>query len=83
MWLDTNNNGFIDNDEIGRNGVVVELYRDSNGDGVFTPGVDTFVATSATVNGGYYTFSGLTQGGYVVLVAGPRTSRGPAHWRAT
>jgi len=68
VWYDTNNNGLQDPTEVGVTGVVVELYQDTDGDGVFTPGVDTFVATSTTLPGGYYTFSNLSYGGYVVVI---------------
>ena len=62
VWLDTNNDGLLDGTEVGRDGVRVELYGDTNDNGVYTPGVDTFVRFSNTLNGGYYTFTALARG---------------------
>lgn len=41
------------------NGVTVELYIDSDGDGSFTPGVDSYVISDTASDGGYYTFTDL------------------------
>ena len=41
VWFDTNNDGTQNGSEVGVAGVAVELYQDTNKDGVFTPGVDT------------------------------------------
>jgi uncharacterized repeat protein (TIGR01451 family) len=59
VWYDVNDNGRLDANEVGVPGVDVELYRDSDGDGSFTPGVDTYLASTATTAGGYYTFTNL------------------------
>ena len=59
VWYDLNNNGSVDASEVGVPGVVVELYRDANGDGVFTLGVDQYLSTTTTNVGGYYTFANL------------------------
>jgi uncharacterized repeat protein (TIGR01451 family) len=69
VWTDPNNDG-LDNDgpNTGIGNVLLELYRDSNGDGVFTSGVDTFVGTSTTDSNGYYTFDNLVEGDYVVVI---------------
>jgi hypothetical protein len=75
VWFDTNNNGVIDAGEQGVQNVRVELYRD-NGDGVYTPGVDQYIAFSNTVAGGYYTFSNLAEGGYVVVITGTNFNLG-------
>ncbi|WP_322510765.1 SdrD B-like domain-containing protein, partial [Chloroflexus sp.] len=72
VWDDVNNNGVLDAGESGLNGVTVRLYRDLNGDGdVNDPGETTPVATTTTSNGGYYLFSGLVQGDYLVEVVLP------------
>jgi len=68
VWNDLNNNGRIDAGEVGVAGVTVELYKDTNGDGKYSPGIDVKVATSTTVAGGYYTFTNLIPGDYVVVL---------------
>lgn len=60
VWNDTNNDGLATG-EIGVNGVVVELYRDTDGDGVFTPGVDTYIMNSVTTGDGNYEFTNLPE----------------------
>jgi uncharacterized repeat protein (TIGR01451 family) len=59
VWYDVNDNGVLDAGEVGVPGVAVELYRDTNGSGDYTPGVDQLIATTATIAGGYYTFTDL------------------------
>ncbi|HHS98563.1 MAG TPA: DUF11 domain-containing protein, partial [Chloroflexi bacterium] len=59
VWYDTDDSGTLDAGEVGVAGVVVELYQDVDGDGVFTPGVDRLVSTATTTAGGYYTFTRL------------------------
>jgi len=68
VWLDngagggTSDNGVLDGGETGVDGVTVELYRSGQ-----TPGADTPIATTTTVNGRYL-FTGLTPGDYVVHI---------------
>ena len=71
VWLDTNNNGAADGGEPGVGGVVVRLYRDTNGNGVFDAGADQLTATTTTNAAGNYLFSGLQPGGYFVQIAVP------------
>lgn len=66
VWFDLNNNGLIDADELGVDGVVVDLYLDSDGDGV--PDSSTPLATTVTADGGYYRFDNLPAGNYVVEI---------------
>ncbi|MCB0256169.1 MAG: carboxypeptidase regulatory-like domain-containing protein [Anaerolineae bacterium] len=72
VWFDYNNDGLLNNGETGINGVRVELYADSNADGRYTPGVDSFISfqTTATVgpDAGIYEFTGLLPGDYVVVI---------------
>ncbi|MEL6605718.1 MAG: choice-of-anchor A family protein, partial [Cyanobacteria bacterium J06614_10] len=58
VWNDANGNGTIDGSEVGIDGVTVNLL--SSG---------TVVATTTTVDEGYYLFSDLDAGDYVVEIA--------------
>ena len=66
VWLDSNGNGIQDADEIGVDGVTVELYR--NG---------VLVGSTTTANGGQYYFnnSNVNQNGALGVVAGTGTLR--------
>lgn len=70
VWFDYNNDGLLNNGEVGINGVKVDLYADTNGDGQFTPGIDTYIATQTTAtvgpDAGIYNFTSLLPGNYVV-----------------
>ncbi|MCS6993061.1 MAG: SpaA isopeptide-forming pilin-related protein, partial [Anaerolineales bacterium] len=72
VWFDTNNNSTLDAGEVGVNGVRVELYRDTNANGVYDPGTDTFLAFTTTANNGgvpgYYRFDNLFPGEYLVVI---------------
>ncbi len=65
VWYDVDDNGALDAGEAGVPGVAVELYQDTNGDGVFSPGVDRPVSTTLTDAGGYYTFTELAPSAYI------------------
>jgi len=78
VWYDGDNDGVLDVGEPGISGVTVALYRDSNGDGVYTPGVDAYVGMTNTVAGGYYTFTALAEGAYVVVITGTNFAPGGA-----
>ena len=68
VWFDTNNDGLLNNAEVGVGGVRVELFQDNGA----TPGVwdagDTFLSFDATDAGGYYRFDNLPAGDFVVLI---------------
>jgi uncharacterized repeat protein (TIGR01451 family) len=73
VWVDANNNGLIDPGEAPIEGVWMELFSDTNGDGqpddlngdgVLT--VDDAVATTGTDANGMYLFDGLVAGSYIV-----------------
>ncbi|WP_185155514.1 SdrD B-like domain-containing protein [Rudanella paleaurantiibacter] len=70
VWSDANNNGLVDKDEVGLNGVTVNLYNDRNNDG--KPQADESVTTTitGTVAGidGIYTFDRLPAGNYIVQI---------------
>ncbi|HCK65902.1 MAG TPA: hypothetical protein DHW49_06530 [Anaerolineae bacterium] len=68
IWYDTNNNGLIDaGTEVGIDGVLVELYQDSNLNGVYDVG-DTLLSSTTTASGGYYRFDNLPPGEYIVVL---------------
>lgn len=71
VWEDLNNSGTIDGIETGINGVTVDLYADTNGNGVYDAG-DTYITsvTTATIGGqdGVYLFTNLTPGDYIVVL---------------
>jgi len=70
IWQDDNGNGYWESTEAGINGVVVELYEDTNKDGS-PDGLPIATTITADKNGepGYYLFTGLGAGEYVVKVA--------------
>jgi SdrD B-like domain/Domain of unknown function DUF11/Domain of unknown function (DUF5979)/IPTL-CTERM motif len=61
VWLDANNNGSVDVGELGLDGVVVRLLTPSG----------TLITSTTTASGGYYLFSGLLSGSYVVEIVPP------------
>lgn len=73
VYRDDDGDGSQAANEPGINNVTVQLYRDNDGNRVFSVG-DTLVAATvtATVNGnlGSYQFTGLTPGSYVARVDG-------------
>ena len=68
IFYDRNNNGLFDNDDVGLDGVTVELYVDTNVDGDYDNGVDSVSATTTTTGGGQFSFSGVADGEYIVVV---------------
>lgn len=66
VWIDSNGDGLYDADEVGLNGVTVELY-DSNGAWL------NAVVTSDNLLGepGFYYFTGLPSGSYFVKFLSP------------
>ena len=71
VWLDANNNGTLDADETGLDGISMQLFydRDSNGR---LEGVEvTPYSTTVTADGGFYRFAELWPGNYLVVVPTP------------
>jgi uncharacterized repeat protein (TIGR01451 family) len=66
VWLDSNNNGTMDGTEAPIKDVTVELYLDANGDGIADSG--TALAAQVTDANGFYLFTGLARGTYVVKI---------------
>ncbi len=56
VWHDSDGNSAFNGSEEGIDGVMLKLYRDSDGDGVCEPDSDTEVATTTTSGGGFYQF---------------------------
>jgi hypothetical protein len=75
VWVDTDNNGTVNGSESGLDGATVNLlnasgqplYRTPTGD-VTTVAAGNTLITTPTSNGGYYLFTGLPPGDYVVEV---------------
>jgi uncharacterized repeat protein (TIGR01451 family)/fimbrial isopeptide formation D2 family protein len=67
VWVDTDNNNFYNETEMGLNGVTLELY-DVGDDGVLGGGDDMLVGTTTTAGGGEYIFTNLFPGQYVVVI---------------
>ena len=78
VWFDANNNGLLDSDEPGIPDVLMTLYEDTDGDGIFTPGVDLPLATTATDSAGIYGFGDLFPGDYIVQITAANFDSGGA-----
>lgn len=66
VWNDKNKDGINDPDEPGIPGVSVVIWSDSDDDGI--PDWQGFGGVQVTDDEGYYRFSGLEPGNYVVFV---------------
>ncbi|MFK7747869.1 MAG: SdrD B-like domain-containing protein, partial [Kordia sp.] len=53
VFDDQNENGIADPGEASLNGLPVEIYADTDGDGFFDPNLDALVAFTQTSNGGF------------------------------
>lgn len=62
VWYDLNSNGLQDSGEPGIPNVLVELYWDKNGDGIFSAGEK--ILETRTDGDGYYLFDGIYGGHY-------------------
>jgi len=68
VWEDINGNGVQDAGERGINGVIANLYHDTNGNGTAEPGSgDDLVTYTITNSGGQYQFSNFAFGDYYVV----------------
>ncbi|MCP4201632.1 MAG: DUF11 domain-containing protein, partial [bacterium] len=70
VWLDSDGDGLEGLSEAGLTSVMVDLYEDVDGDGVFEPGGDDGapIRTTVTDADGRYLFTGLPAGDYFVDV---------------
>ncbi|MCK6625359.1 MAG: hypothetical protein L6R45_09300 [Anaerolineae bacterium] len=64
VWFDNNNNGLLDGGETGASGVTVRLY-DATG--------TTVLSSTTTDANGFYTFTNLFSGTYIVEIVPPAT----------
>ncbi|MCC7192405.1 MAG: hypothetical protein IT444_06430 [Phycisphaeraceae bacterium] len=65
-YQDTTGNG-LSSDDTGLGGVKIKLYNDVNNDGKLTSADGAAIASTYTANGtGYYEFTGLADGNYLV-----------------
>jgi len=62
VWSDDDEDGTMNGEEEGIDGVTVELYKDANGNGECEPGGadGAAIASTTTSGGGFYYFLGLT-----------------------
>jgi uncharacterized repeat protein (TIGR01451 family) len=65
VWIDADNSGVVDGAEAGVAGVSVSLFRDTNNDNAPDGAA---IAAQTTAAGGYYLFTGLGEGTYIVGV---------------
>jgi choice-of-anchor A domain-containing protein len=68
VFYDTNNNGYREDAENGIANVTVNLYKDDNNDNVAD---GSAIATATTDASGFYLFTGLAAGNYIVGVVTP------------
>ncbi len=81
VWIDTDKDGIYDKDtETGINGVSLNLYADTDGNNIYTPGTDKFVSDTVTFTysgeKGYYIFENLSCGTYIVQIAAENFTAG-------
>lgn len=67
VWEDLDADGWQDIGEVGIAGITLALYQDLNGDGDIDPG-EPVLGTTTTDADGYYYFTDLVNGDYVVAV---------------
>jgi uncharacterized repeat protein (TIGR01451 family) len=67
VWQDNNGNGTQDGGEPGIAGVGVSLYEDVNSSGAWDAG-DILLENTVTDSDGYYDFTSLTAGDYIVVI---------------
>ena len=82
VWHDINNDGVLNDGEIGIGRVAIHLYKDTNGSGLFDSS-DTFVSAQASSGSGFYGFNGLVQSlkpseRYLIVIDGSNFCAGGA-----
>jgi len=67
VWLDGDGDGIQDPDELGLSSVSLNLYEDTNNNGVLDIGTgDTLITSETTDANGFYRFDSLSSGNYFV-----------------
>lgn len=67
LYYDWNGNGTQNAGEVGIPNISMLIYQDENGDGVVNS-TDALVASTSTNSTGFYQFTGLLSGNYIVVV---------------
>jgi large repetitive protein len=70
-YHDTDRDGSVDVGETGIGGVTIELIWDDNGNGLFDAGTDYIVTSVITGADGYYEFTDLIIGDYIIRETQP------------
>lgn len=85
VFRDVDNDGLFDSGESGISGVTLQLFSDTNGNGVFNAGTDiqaldssNVPITTTTNSSGVYTFTNLLPGSYFVVIPSSQTATGGA-----
>ena len=68
LFYDWNGNGSQDATDEGINDVTINLYADTNGNGLYDAAADALIMTTTTSITGFYEFTALPAGDYVVVV---------------
>ena len=68
VFYDWNGNGSQQTNEEGMAGIPISLYYDANSNGVVNIGTDPYIGSATTLSNGFYQFSGLATGNYIVVV---------------
>ena len=79
LYYDWNGNRSQGSGEGGIPNVTVRLYEDSNGDGIIQGTTDAFIASVVTGSNGFYQFTGLPTGNYIVHVDAADSDFPPDH----
>ncbi len=82
VWDDTNGNGLQDAGEPGIDGVTVNLYRDSNNNGIAEPNSDQLYTYTISQAGGQYIFSDFPVGDYFIEFTDFPSGYNPTHTNA-
>jgi uncharacterized repeat protein (TIGR01451 family) len=89
VFADKNNNGIFDNTgaqpEVGVPNVLLQLFEDTNSDGIYSPGIDQqainslgVLRTATTNAAGIYGFAPVPQGSYFVVMPASQFATGAA-----
>ncbi|MDH7488967.1 MAG: SdrD B-like domain-containing protein [Anaerolineae bacterium] len=69
VWEDANRNGALNWGEPGIGNVTVDLYRDTDGNGLLSAADIYLASTTTTRASGFFAFSNLSRGRYLVTVS--------------